>query len=82
LVDLAEDAVAGLPRLEDPGGDSLVVCPWFRVSDTVIRAVVLAARFDAAIEVTLDEVRIELIYPKDATAEQFFRQHGDTSAAG
>lgn len=75
LVDLAETAVAGLPRPEDAERHSLVACPWFRVQDTVIRTIVLAARFDTAVEVTLDELRIELIYPEDATAEQFFRNH-------
>lgn len=74
LVILAEAAVAGLPR---PLGveHALVACPWFRVGDTVIRTIPIAARFDTAIDVTLDELRIELIYPQDATAERFFRQH-------
>jgi transcriptional regulator with XRE-family HTH domain len=75
LVDLAETAIAGLPRPEDSEQHSLVACPWFRVEDTVIRTIVLAARFDTAVEVTLDELRIELIYPQDATAERFFRDH-------
>ena len=71
LVDLAEAAVADLPS---PAGaeHSLVACPWFRAGDTIIRTIVVAARFDTAIEVTLDELRIELIYPQDATAEHFF----------
>ncbi len=72
LVALAEAAVVGLPR---PLGaeHGLVACPWFRVGDTVIRTIAIAARFDTAIDVTLDELRIELIYPQDATAERFFR---------
>jgi len=72
LVALAEAAVAGVPR---PLGaeHGLVACPWFRVGDTVIRTIAIAARFETAIDVTLDELRIELIYPQDATAEQFFR---------
>jgi transcriptional regulator with XRE-family HTH domain len=74
LVGLAESAIAG--------HDSLVVCPWFRVGDTVIRTVVLAARFDTAIEITLDELRIELVYPLDATAEQFFRHHATPARNG
>jgi transcriptional regulator with XRE-family HTH domain len=75
LVALAETAVAGLARPEDSEQHSLVACPWFRVGDTVIRTIVLAARFDTAVEVTLDELRIELIYPQDADAERFFREH-------
>ena len=82
LVVLVESAVVDLPRPEDTGQHSLVVCPWFRVSDSVIRTVVLAARFDTAIEVTLDELRIELIYPQDAIAERFFRQHAETGTDG
>jgi hypothetical protein len=35
---------------------------------------VVIARFDAPAEVTLDELRIELIYPADAAAERFFRR--------
>lgn len=75
-------AIADLPRPDssgNPGHDSLVVCPWFRVGDTVVRTVLLAARFDTPIEVTLDELRIELVYPLDAAAEQFFRHFADTT---
>ncbi len=73
LVALTEAAVAGLPR---PQGveHGLVACPWFRVGDAVIRTIAIAARFDTAIDVALDELRIELIYPQDATAERYFRE--------
>jgi hypothetical protein len=33
----------------------------------------MAARFDSVLEVTLTELRIELLYPADEIAEQFFR---------
>jgi hypothetical protein len=33
----------------------------------------MVARFDAAADVTMDELRIGLIYPQDAAAERFFR---------
>ena len=70
----AEAALADLPA---PQGveESLVVCPWFQVGETVIRTIVMAARFDSAVDVTLDELRIELIYPEDDAAERFFREH-------
>jgi len=45
----------------------------------VIRTIVIAARFDNAIDITLDELRIELIYPQDDTAERFFGEHAHTS---
>jgi hypothetical protein len=33
----------------------------------------MVARFDTARELTLDELQIELTYPRDAAAERFFR---------
>ena len=39
----------------------------------MIRTVTLTARVDTAVEITLDNLRIELIYPQDETAERFFR---------
>jgi transcriptional regulator with XRE-family HTH domain len=73
LVGLAEATVAGLPPPRETE-HGLVVCPWFRVGDTVVRTIVMAARFDAAVAVTLDELRVELIYPQDPAAERFFRE--------
>ncbi|RVX43923.1 hypothetical protein EDD27_6634 [Nonomuraea polychroma] len=73
LVNRAEDAVCGLPAPPDTHAHSLVVCPWFRAGGSVIRTVTFTARFDTAVEITLDDLRIELIYPQDDTAEQFFR---------
>ena len=53
-----------------------MVCPWFRIGDRVIRTIGMAARFDPVADVTLDELRIELFYPLDETAESFFRALG------
>jgi transcriptional regulator with XRE-family HTH domain len=71
LVTLAETALAGVPRPEQAG--QLLVCPWFRVGERVVRTVALVARFDHPAETTLDELRVELLYPMDEVAEQFFR---------
>jgi hypothetical protein len=35
----------------------------------------MVARFDTAVELTLDELQIELTYPRDATAGRFFHEH-------
>jgi transcriptional regulator with XRE-family HTH domain len=72
LADLAERAVADLPR-PDASGPELVICPWLRVGDEVIRTIGMVARFDTTTDITLDELRIELTYPQDRTAEAFFR---------
>jgi hypothetical protein len=71
LVALAETALAGVPRPE-PSGE-LLVCPWFRVGERVVRTVAMVARFDHPAETTLDELRVELLYPMDEDAERFFR---------
>jgi transcriptional regulator with XRE-family HTH domain len=50
-----------------------VVCPRFRIGDRVVRTMTVVATFESAADVTLDEVRVELVYPEDDEAEQFFR---------
>ena len=56
-----------------PQSDQLVVCPWFNIDGKVIKTMIIAARFDNVVDVTLDELRIELVYPLDDEAEAFFR---------
>ncbi len=74
LVTFAEAALADVPP---PQGveHNLVICPWFQIGERVIRTIVIAARFESAVDITLDELRIELLYPQDETAERFFREH-------
>ena len=74
LAALAEAAREGVSRPPQTGG-GFMVCPWFRIGGTVVRAIVMTARFDHPAEVTLDELRIELMYPLDDDAERFFRAH-------
>jgi transcriptional regulator with XRE-family HTH domain len=74
LVALARRALTDVsrpPTLEA----GLTICPWFRIGDQVVRTIAMVARFDPVAEVTLDELRIELMYPMDSAAEQFFREH-------
>lgn len=73
LVALAEAAVRDLPPSTGAGDGELIVCPEFVAGDRVIRTIGMAARFDSVLEVTLDELRIEFLYPADSVAEQFFR---------
>lgn len=77
LVALAEAAVAGVPRPQ-PDESALLVCPWFRIGDQIIRTIAMVARFDHPSEVTLEELRVELMYPMDEVAERFFREVGPT----
>ena len=73
LVALVEEMVAGLPPGGGPQYEQLIACPESRAGDRVIRTIGIAARFDSALDVTLDELRIELLYPADDAAERFFR---------
>ncbi len=73
LLDLALEAVREVPRPRDVGGER-VLCPHFRVGETVVRTLGVVAQFGSPRDVTLDELRVELIYPADAAADEFFRQ--------
>jgi hypothetical protein len=73
LVTLAEAALAEVPRPQSTAADLLVVCPWFRIGEQIIRTIAMVARFDHPAGITLDELRVELMYPMDETAERFFR---------
>jgi len=73
LAGLAEATIAELPPSTTPQHGELTVCPEFRAGQRVIRTIGIAARFDSVLDVTLDELRIELLYPADDFAEQFFR---------
>jgi hypothetical protein len=57
-----------------------MVCPWFRVSGQVVRTIAMVARFDHIGDVTLHELRVELMYPLDADAERFFRTQNGPQA--
>ena len=69
---MAEQALAGVAR--PPAVDQeILICPWFRIGDRIIRTVAMVARFDHPAETTLDELRVELMYPADDSAERYFR---------
>jgi transcriptional regulator with XRE-family HTH domain len=57
---------------------SRVICPRFRVDGTPIRTITVAARFESVADVTLDEVRVELLYPEDEPSEQYFHNLAST----
>jgi hypothetical protein len=69
----AEEAVQEATLRPESATPALLVCPWFRVGDQVIRTIAMVARFDHPAEITLDELRVELLYPMDEDAERFFR---------
>jgi transcriptional regulator with XRE-family HTH domain len=78
LVHDAEAVFGDVPTPQRPAPD-LVLCPWYRVGDRIIKTIGVAAHFDATAEITLDELRIELSYPLDQISDDFFRMPRDQS---
>lgn len=76
LHELHEHAIAALPpearsRTPEP---ARVLCPRFNLDGTIVRTITVAARFESTLDVTLDELRVELIYPEDADSDRFFHE--------
>ncbi len=59
----------------------LAICPCFVIGDTRIATISTLSRFGSTREVTLDELRIECLFPGDDEAEAFFDAIG-TALAG
>ena len=75
LLERAEDYLRDVPTpADDPANSDLVICPQLRIGDQLIKTLTMVARFGNAREVTLDELRVELVFPADDVAEAFFRQ--------
>lgn len=51
---------------------ALVACPWFDIDGHTIRTLILAARFDHPLDVTIEELRVELVFPIDDESRAFF----------
>jgi transcriptional regulator with XRE-family HTH domain len=78
LVERSLHHLRGIARPSISGGvSSPVVCPRFRIGDRVIRTFTTVMRFEHAHEVTLNELRVELIFPIDEVGAAFFRGLAD-----
>jgi len=63
----------GVPRpLADATGEP-VICPTFRLGDRKIRTIGMTMRFGPSRDVTLEELSVDVLYPRDDEAERFFR---------
>ena len=73
LLERAEAYMKDVPvDVESPGAE-MAICAHFRIGDQVIKTVSMEARFGTAREVTLDELRVQLVFPRGEEAEAFFR---------
>lgn len=73
LVERALGHLGGVERPEPAQDSPDVIGPRFRVGDQVIRTFFTVMKFESALEITLSELRIELLFPLDATAAEFFQ---------
>lgn len=71
LIDRAERLIGPLPRREF-SEDEPVVCSLLRIGDEVLAMYTVVVRFDTAADVTLNELRVELLHPANAAAERYF----------
>jgi transcriptional regulator with XRE-family HTH domain len=65
--------LADVPRpIADAGGDP-VICPTLRIGGQTIRTIGMTIRFGPSRDVTLEELSVDVLYPRDDEAERFFR---------
>lgn len=72
LYDFVAESAGRHGALEAPEPGT-VVCPRFRIEGQLVRTLTVVAMFESAADITLDELRVELIYPQDDASERFFR---------
>ena len=86
LVALARQVEAWLQGVDRPAhtdpADSLLVCPTFRFGDKLVRTVTTVTTFGSARDVTLQELRIEQVFPADPESDAFFREFAERAQAG
>jgi len=63
----------GVPRPPPGATGELVVCPTFRIGDQLVRTIGMTLRFGPSRDVTLEELAVDVLYPRDETADKFFR---------
>lgn len=62
----------GRQRPDNKATESAILMPRFRVGDQIISTFATMMRFENVTEVTLSEVRVELIFPADEMSRVFF----------
>ncbi|MGH1347009.1 MAG: helix-turn-helix domain-containing protein [Nannocystales bacterium] len=74
LADRAEQHLADTPRPRAPDLTAApVVCPRFRFGDQLVQTFSTVMRFEHANDVSLHELKVELIFPAEPSAAAFFR---------
>ena len=59
-----------------------MLCPTFLIAGREVTVIGLAARFDTPVDVTVAELRIELLFPADPDSQDFFQERTADSVSG
>ena len=70
----ARELLADVTLVEADHASDLVICPRLRLGGDIVSTVTMVARFGATRAVTLDELRVELIFPADEFSDAWFRR--------
>jgi transcriptional regulator with XRE-family HTH domain len=74
LLRRAERHATSIPEPDpDTRPELPVVCPRLNIGGQRVRTISTVMRFDTAVEVTVSELRVELMFPADDESEAFFR---------
>jgi hypothetical protein len=73
-----EGYLRDVPRPTPDASGDLVVCPTFRIDGHVVRTIGMTMRFGTSRDVTLQDLAVDVLYPRDDEADRFFRALGDT----
>lgn len=73
LLRRAEELIADVPPPAETDFDAPVVATKLRLGDQRVATISTITSFSGARDVTIDELRIELVFPADDAADAFFR---------
>ncbi len=73
LAKRAEAHLGDIPRPDPSEHDSAVLSPRVRLGEEAYQTFTTVLRFDTARELTLSEIRIELVFPADERTSEMFR---------
>ena len=76
LRERVEAHLRDVPRPAPTGGGDPVVCPTFRLGETQVRTIGMTMRFGPSRDVTLEELFMDVLLPRDEEAERFFEALG------
>jgi transcriptional regulator with XRE-family HTH domain len=63
-----------VPRPLPDSSGAPVICPTFRIDGRLVRTIGMTMRFGPSRDVTLEELAVDVLFPRDAEAERFFAE--------